>query len=412
MKASSMKLNVVRAICYAAFFAFTTYLFYLECTEVLVSDIPTHINQALKSFHAYSVMSVFITVAYTIAQEFGVAVLLGLFEIATVLVCEMLMRKLAPDVNRWAIFICAFCCNVAIAIWVPFIHPYLTRGLSIGNAWHNTTFTAMRLVGLGAIWFYLRFIGRFESKNHKLDYAVFALLVILSACTKPNFVLSFGPALAIVCIYDLKKEGTATLKRSLALAVPFVLALAVIPFQTTALYGGGVSSGIGIGFFSVWRRFHFFIPIAMLQSYAFPLIALCACVRMRYRDRNYQLTWAIFFVSLFIYAFLKETGTRKLHGNFGWGLMFAVYYLMIVSVCAYLQTRRKNIHLLLGMPLASTEILKNSGLPVTYEEDLPETPEEIKKSKAFDACALTLFALHTISGIISIGSILAGNGYA
>lgn len=411
MARSSLKLNIVRAICYAAFFAFTTYLFYLECTEVLVSDIPTHINQAIKSFHAYSVMSVFITIAYTIGKEFGVAVLLGLFEVATVLVCELFMRKLAPDVNRAVIFAFALCCNVAIAIWVPFLHPYLTRGLSIGQAWHNSTYLSMRLVGLLAIWFYLRFIGRFESKNHKLDYFVFAFLVVLSACTKPNFVLSFGPGLAIVCIYDLKKEGKSTLKRSLALAVPFLLACAVIPFQSAALYNG-TSSGIGIGFFSVWRKFHHFIPLAMLQSYAFPLIALCACVRMRYRDRNYQLTWAIFFASLFIYAFLKETGPRKYHGNFGWGLMFAVYYLMIVSVCAYLQTRRNNIRTLLGMPLATSTVLADSGLPVSYEEDKPETPEDIKKAKIFDACALTLFALHTISGIISLGSILAGNGYA
>ena len=414
MTAGEKKLHVVRAIVYVIAFAFFTYLFYLECTGVLVSDMPNHVKRALtNSAHDYTILSPLIIFFHSIGGMVGVSVMFSLIEVATIYVSERLMRKLAPNASIAVIFVCAVCCNVAIAVYCPLIHPYLTRGLSVGNQWHNSTFLGMRLVGLAVIWFYLRFVGYFESKSHVLDGIGFTVSVILSAAVKPSLILSMGPALAVICVYDLVKYGKGTLRRSLVMAAAFVLAIAlIVPLQASALYGAGSRSGLGIGFFSVWRHFNSCIPLGMLQSWAFPLIVLCYCGSIRFKDRNYQLTWMVFLVSLFVYAFLKETGYRKYHGNFAWGLNFADYYLMITAICAYLKTRYDKAAALFGKnkPNTATEIV-NAGVSLEPTHG-PAFFIRFANSKAFDICAITLFALHTISGFISFGSILMGNGYA
>ena len=427
MRENKADFKIVRIACYASFFAFCLWLFYLEATEVLVSDIPTHISQALdESIETYSVLMILVAACYRVGSEFGVALLLAVIEIATLLVSELLMRRLLPDVKPSVVFACALCCNIAIAIYVPFVHPYLTRGLSCGNAWHNTTYLGMRLSALGAIWAYLRMCGYLESKRHALDWVVLTLCCLISTAIKPSFMMGFGPAIVILCVYDLIKEGKRALPRFAALLVSFAISAAVLAMQYFVLYVGDTSSGIEFGIARIWRFYHHCVPIGMLQSYLLPLLVLYGCLRLRCADRNYVFAWVFFIIVLLIYLLLNETGTRKLHANFGWGLKMGVYYLMISSVVAFFKIQKGSSTTRLSSLYVQTHAMRGSGdCECVVGEDRTLKPQSISSQadnvtscrivelpRAFEIAAIALFLLHTLSGVLSLASILVGNGYA
>ena len=410
MSRKAVALKIARCSCYVLFFFFCLWLFYLESTEVLVSDIPTHISQALdESVVTYSALMPLIVLAYHMGAELGVAVLLACIEVITLLVSEILMRRLAPEVKLGVIFVCALCCNIAIAIYVPFVHPYLTRGLSCGNAWHNSTYIAMRLLALLAIWAYLRFQGTLKSERRNLDWAGFTICCILSAAVKPSFMLGFGPAIVGLCVYDLVHKNERATEIAIKIAISFVLTLAVLAYQYMVLYVGDSSSGIELGIARLWRRFHHCVPFGMLQSYLLPLIVAYGCARTKYMDRNYTLAWVYFLISLFIYLIFNETGSRKLHSNFGWGLKLGIYYLMITSVIAFFKTVRRSPSSLVSWVFVAgqaSDALPSADTAATTAQD------EYPLTRSFEIAAIIAFALHTFSGVLSLISILMGNGYA
>ena len=333
---------VVRVIVLAALAVMFFYMFYNMAARNFYSDLPAHIRSAISEEQSsYSLVYPFLAISWNLGKEVGVAAFVTLIEIATIVLSERFLKALMPDTKPEATFVLALLLNFEIGLYMPFIHPHYMQGLSAGNGWHNCTYLAMRLAGIGAIWGYLRFVGYLKSRNQKLDWAIFTVCTIVCAAIKPSFVVIFGPAVVIMCVYDLKKEGKQTVKRSLALGVAFVIVLGVLVYQYTVLFVEDTSSGIGIGFMSVWRRAHFFVPIAWLQSYAFPILVFTFCWGFQKGDRNMRLSLLVFFIALFIYLFIHETGYRKYHGNFGWGLKFGVYYLFITSIVLFCKSRCK-----------------------------------------------------------------------
>lgn len=407
MQRSSLALNIVRVIVLALLAALFLYLFNGEASGDLLSDVPAHIKSALSQEESsYSLLYPFIAWSYTAAGPTGVAVLLTVLEIAAIVVSERLMKALMPQARPEAVFVLALIVNFTIAIYLPFLHPHYTSGLSTGNSWHNSTYLAMKLAGLGAVWSYLRFVGRLESKNHTIDWLLFTFCVVVSAAVKPSFVVAFGPTVVILCVIDLLEEGKGTMRRSLALGVSFVVVLGILAYQYTVLYVEDTSSGIGFGFAKVWRHNHFFFPLGMLQSYAFALVVFVFCWKYQKGDRNYRMALIMFAIALAIYLFVNETGARKYHGNFGWSLKFGVYYLFISSVVAYCNSRGRRIAL-----ITPPEYRVGSS-PGAGEDGGRLASEAISpKGLWVDALIALVLLWHLLSGIGNIINILSGNGY-
>ena len=165
------------------------------------------------------------------------------------------------------------------------------------------------------------------------------------------------------------------------------------------LYVEDTSSGIEFGIARVWRHTHFFFPIAMLQSWAFPILVYVFCRKYQEADRNVRLTMIMFFISLAIFLFVNESGLRKYHGNFGWSMKFAVYYLFMTCIAVYCNTRGKRLKLLCAQAADVEETGSGDG------------SAELVKGKGPDVAILLVLAWHVASGIGNILNILNGNGY-
>lgn len=431
-------------VVYAALAAMFVYLFYNEVIGEFPSDMPAHMRTALSDEETgYSLIYPFLVMSNSIAGAFGVAVFLTVLQMATMVISEVMMRRLMPEVRAEIVFVLALVANFVMAIYLPVLHPHFSHGLSVGNAWHNSTYLGMKLLGLVAIWMYLRFVGALESRNKVVDWIVFTACVVASAAVKPSFVVAFGPTVVILCVIDLVKNGTGTLKRSFALAVPFVIVLGVLFYQYTLLYVEDTSSGIGFGIARVWRHRHFFFPLGMLQSYAFPFLVFIFCWKKFKGDFNYRMTIILFAIALAIWLFVNETGTRTYHGNFAWSCKFAVYYLFISSIAVYFREYGAKFPLILKAPaVANTAAIGTPGEVVTSEDsgqslttetpnlpvqdeagiapagapDLPASGEAVGTARnrpAFwpELFTLAVLGLHVASGIGAMVKILSGHGY-
>ena len=385
----STMFKVIRVLVYVALTAMFLFLFYHEATGEFPADVTAHIKYALSENSSYSLIYPFLAFSYLNAGPLGVGVFLTIIEMATIVVCERFLRKLLPDVRIEVVFVLAVVVNFVTAIYLPVIHPHFTKGLSVGNSWHNSTYLGMKLVSLIAVWAYLRYVDYLESKNKFVDWCVFCVCVVASVSIKPSFAVIFGPTLVVLCVVDLVRDKK-TLKRSLTLAVPFVIALAILAYQYTALYVEDTSSGIGFGLPRVWRHNHFFFPLGMLQSYAFPFLVFIFCWRKFKGDRNYRMALIMFFIALCIYLFVNETGSRTYHGNFGWSLKFGVYYLFVTSIVIFCRAYAAKFPAFMKNP--------------TQESDL-------RPSFWPELFMLLVLGLHFFSGFGNILKMLLGHGY-
>ena len=421
----SIAFQVVRIVVLAALAAMFVHIFTQEAAGNFPSDIPAHIRTALSDEEAgYSLVYPFIAFSYTYAGPFGVGVFLAVLEVATLVVSELLMRRLLPDVREEAVFAMALIANFLMAIFLPVLHPHFSHGLSVGNAWHNSTYLAMKLLALGAVWGYLRYVGALESKNRVLDWVVLSVCIVASAAVKPSFITVFGPAVVAMCVIDLLHDRS-TLKRSLLLSIPFFIVVGIMLYQYTLLYVEDTSSGIGFGIARVWRHTHFFFPLGMLQSYAFPFAVFIFCYKQFKEDVNYRLTLIMFGVGLLIYLFVNETGSRTGHGNFAWGLKFAVYYLFITSIVVYVRAYGQKFPFLLKCTRRSLVGAVN-GVGGSDEPDDSGARGESASGEASSSPVpasnprpafwpelfmLLVLACHFASGIGAIVKILTGHGY-
>lgn len=408
---ANRKLVVVRITTFALLAIAFTYLFYIEALNIAESDVHAHIKLALKPQADYSLMYPLIGFMFTRFGEMGVAVLLTAFEVAVLAVSEQFMRQLMPRTRPAVVFVLALACNFAIAVNLPIIWPHFTWGLSCGNAWHNSTFIAMKLLALVSIWTYLRLVGYLGSRNRALDWAFFAASIILGAAFKPSFVMMFGPILCVFCLVDLVAIDRRTFKRSLGIAAVFVAALLILLYQYKVLYVDKGTSSIAFGFARLWRKANPCMPLGMLQSYILPLAIFILCIRTQLKDRNYQVALTVFIVSLLIYLFVYESGKRFWHGNFGWGLKFGIYYLMISSVVAYCNTRGLSIPLLSGK--AGKDLVAYAQEPASIREIAPVLAPvaRTRPIQVPDILVFVLFAWHTVSGIAYFINMMMGNGY-
>lgn len=393
----SSKTIVAHVVVYLLYYAACCYLFYMQVLNVFESDLGKQLELALDpEYNYYSLIGLLLSSSYSLGGYYGVAAILALFEPITMALTEYLLLKLIPQIKPSALLALTVVLTFAIALFVPFLNEYVYRGTSSGNKWHNPTYTCMRVFALGAVIFYLRIIGRMDSNAHWQDYVAFPVCVLLATVFKPSFYTIFAPAVFVMCVIDLVRDRS-TVKRSLILGVMLALPLAVVASQYNALFASERSGGIGIGFALVWSHYNDNVPVAMLQSYAFPLLVLAGCWRQLKSDNNYSLAWIMFLIGLAEYLVLYETGFRIWHGNFGWGLSFGAFYLMIASVVALVNTHR---------PICEAWLFEHSK--AERREALSHIPPS---TKAYVYLSAAILAYHALSGLVLFGAMLFGKYY-
>ena len=304
-----------------------------------LADIGSHIHEGVRG-RGYSLMELYygLVVGKLGLSEKPAAAFVSLLTIGTVFVTYRFMRKIAPACSRNVLHLASFFSIFLFPLYIPSLNGMRYLGLQSGANWHNDTYTGMRFAAMLLFLFYYTWINCYRERFGWKDFTLFTILLILVNWIKPNFIVAFAPAMALMLLADCIRDRGNTIKMQILFGIPVLISLLVLLYQANALFGGSssgssTSSGLPIGFSVAYvlklRAQH---PVAsLLQSAAFPLYVMIGNRRELKKDRFLQITWLTWLVGLLEFLFIHEEGKRKGDGNLSWGYSFCIYLVFTVS---------------------------------------------------------------------------------
>lgn len=361
----------------ALYGAASLYLYYMQSIQPLnydnryfQSDLPYHISMIVEdgwyySFTAYAYQALYYLCGKTTV---GIALFLAIVTVATLLLTELLLRRMAGVQGRsWATMAGALILNLVMPFYLKWAGSYRYVSYQSGNLWHNSTYLCMRLLALAALLYYQKLEEHYREKITAKQWIVFALLLVVCTGVKPSFLTVFAPVLALKLLWDLCHR--VRFKQVFLLGSAVLPACGVVLWQNMVLFGEDTGNGMT---FDPWYTFslHADRPkLAVLCSLAFPLVvlgaSLLAMTRQQWRqlgavggeilpgdiyqlhlNRIYLFSWLMALVGFAEALCLVETGGRSRDGNFLWGYLFAIFWLYVVSLVKWLSLRSIDIMLL------------------------------------------------------------------
>lgn len=353
------------------------YLYYMQSIQPLdynnrlfQSDLPYHISMIVEDGWYYSFTAYVYQALYWLCggNTLGIALFLAAVTVGTLLLTEVLLRRMADMQRRnWITMAAALLLNLVMPFYLKWAGSYRYVSYQSGNLWHNSTYLCMRLLALGALLCYQGLEEHYREKITAGQWVVFALLLVVCTGVKPSFLTVFAPVLALKLLWDLF--------RGVRFGQVFLLGAAVLPacgvvlWQNMVLFGEDTGNGMT---FDPWYTFslHADRPkLAVLCSLAFPLAVLAASLlamdkRQRRLSRTYLFSWLMTLVGFAEALCLVETGSRSRDGNFLWGYLFAIFWLQAVSLVKWLSLRNVDIVLLTpegGQPRRVRLVLIRTG---------------------------------------------------
>lgn len=386
--------KLVTYIMYLLYFVCCIILFYRQSIEwggKYYSDLPLHIEFGLTGKDNYSIIYFLYKIFYQICNSTWIIVLfLALVTVVTVRMTyytfDYFFKTQNLKCSSLSLNILAFISTFTMSIRIPDIYPYSYYGTLSGQAWHNSTYLIMRLVGIGVLLLYFNMEKTYLTQNVRKGQAIaFIFSLIVINAIKPNFILLFAPYMALKLLIDLikfKKDIKIKFKRIVMFGSCVLPSVVILLIQNQILYGQDTGNGIAIEIGYTMRKIG--NPVMMvILGLSFPLLVLVVNYKELIYDKIYGSIWAMWLIAFLEYFLFVETGARKNHGNFSWGMMFATYMLFIASIYKF---------------FCNYEILKSrKGSSL--------------KSKMYIVLAFGLLFCHFISGIYYFIHLLLGGTY-
>jgi hypothetical protein len=209
---------------------------------------------------------------------------------------------------------------------VPVDQEYYYGYIDLAN-YHSPTQLLLRPLAL--ISFIFACLVFEKSHNRAWMMPVSAVMVILSALAKPNYLICILPAMLLLGILwnVLKKEWDWHLF-VFGFVLPGVL---VLLSQWLLTYSTGETRSIVFAPFVEGNYSHFLL-LKSLLSLLFPLLATILLFGKIIRDPSTQLAWTGFAAGAGMFYLLSEGGTHMLEGNFRWSAQIMLFLLMAALV--------------------------------------------------------------------------------
>lgn len=240
-----------------------------------------------------------------------------------------IIKKINPSISSILLLTLATSLLLSFALPGPgfWTRGYYYLGQITPTVWHNSTTIFLFPFALALFWMQARTIHDDTTRHCRWLFVLVALNIFI----KPSFFLAFLPAVAVMLFL---KFGVS--RRAVLHASPALFGFLLIGLQYYLIYYNQLgsmqseSSGIAFGFLEVWSsniNVYLIIP-TIIVSFIFPI--------MYYGLINFQLdvlskfSILISIFSVLIFALLKETGPRFVHGNFYWQNVIAIYILFTV----------------------------------------------------------------------------------
>ena len=267
------------------------------------------------------------------------------------LLYALFRRELIGSGRRWLAF---FLVIVLLGLMPIIIFgdnsvcSYCNLGYLNPTTYHSPTQNTLKLWVIPVSLLGLRALHPRPYKNRRwrLIYVALAIsLVTLMSFSKPNYSLSFLPALGLMALVKLVKREALDWPLLLSLSLS---TLALLTFQYLLTYTGS-SASVTFGFLTVMQLWNplWQIPLKFLLSIAFPLAVYILHFDQAHRNTYLNFCWLVLgFGCVFTYLFAEE-GNRLIHGNFVWTGSITLFVLMFASILFMIrQYRNQPLHAL------------------------------------------------------------------
>ncbi len=222
------------------------------------------------------------------------------------------------------------------AVSLPtFAAENLYLGYVLPHVFHNPTIIILKPLAV------LLFLCMTQIFNERAALTrlipVSAILSVLCAMAKPNFTISFLPALCLSIVYCFARRQ----KVHWPLAMTIIISsLVILTLQAIPTFGG--ANGVSFSPFAFfWFHLDKNVPLMAARFFLSILFPLCVYIlhfKRAVHDKTLNLAWMIFAVGAFYTYFLVETA-RPAHGNFTWSGQITVMVLFIASLAFWIRPR-------------------------------------------------------------------------
>ena len=365
--------------------AVTFWLFYRQCVESMQgtglyhSDMKAYIleMQGLDSGYSFPYPVLFklaaaihlVTGFFTGGAELAMALATMLLNSGAMIALKVMLdkhvgvelQKAMPD-KRWLPGILTG--TVAVSLFfVSMVYPptgiylpgikYKYLGVFTPNPFHNATYMAARPFAILAFFKYGELLPGYEQKNavreHKRDYILFAIYLLLATMTKPSFTIVLVGAAGILMLWRMFCSRFRNFVPTVWLGVCFIPTFIDLLYQFRGVFvpQEGQEGGIGFTLGHVWLQYCSNLPLAIGLAVGFPILVLLLNYKELRRDSIYRFSWQIYGMSFLMAFFLYEKGFREMDFNFSWGYMYGIFFafvgalLVLLRATANADTRKK-----------------------------------------------------------------------
>ena len=300
---------------------------------------------------------------------------------ASYLIACFLFEREDPELANGAIAVGCFVFCMVSSIVAPWYSDTIYIGIGSPNPWHSPTHITMRpfaiIVFAMTAMIYNRMRGTageisVKAYRSRGEAVLYALMITLSVYAKPSLFQVMVPGLGILMVIDLIRTRGKSFLFSLKMAAAYVPGAVLTLMLFVSSFGQESGGGVEIAPFVVWGHYTKNIPFAILLVLAFPIFVFVADYRNFRRDAESPLAVSVLAVGTLMKALLAETGSRRWHGNFGWGYTIGCCLIWYVAIKKFLR--------------------------MMAEDERADTLEY----KIVSYVGYTLLALHFVSGIIYV----------
>lgn len=239
-------------------------------------------------------------------------------------------------------------------IYLPGI-KYKYLGVFTPNPFHNATYMAARPFAILAFFKYGELLPVYEQPNavreHKRDYILFAIYLLLATMTKPSFTIVLVGAAGILMLWRMFRSRFRNFVPTVWLGVCFIPTFMDLLYQFRGVFvpQEGQEGGIGFTFGHVWAQYCGNLPLAIGLAIGFPILVLLLNYKELHKDSIYRFSWQVYVMSFLMAFFLYEKGFREMDFNFSWSYMYGIFFafvgalLVLLRATANADTRKRRI---------------------------------------------------------------------
>jgi hypothetical protein len=290
----------------------SNFLYYLSLD--LVTFFKRDLNELLAA--AVMLLSATLVFKYTMTLKF-----LSLFDLNK----EITTRQQNLKITFFALLLFAVPSAQFLA-WGKYYSGQITP-----NVWHNSTVMYLMPVAIYNIYQIFSIVNENSSKTS--NYWWLSAVMLISIFIKPSYFFIVAPTLSFFVLFGNlnKKFLISVVIGAIAVVVQYILI-----YRYNSNYVLQDKSGIDISFLESWktqlRNYWFMVVPAFFGSLLFPIYHIFLNYGRLKKSFHFKFLVLMFLIAFVIFLFVIETGPRRAHGNFGWQMVVANYFLFIYLV--------------------------------------------------------------------------------